>query len=393
MTSTSDIHTLLEEIASKGASLDEPDHIYARRELLAAARSLCYKLETPVESLLRICWAEAQTHPAIRTGVEMNLFEKLADDGGAVNSNGQLASMTNSDTVLLSRILKHLAAARVIQEVDADTYAPTALSNALIEPKYRDAFPTVNDVAGPPLRQLHKYLASTGFKNPTNPTDGPFRRIWPQHTSPHLCLDERHPLIHQQFGNFMAGYQQGRPSWLDFFPAEDQLVKGLREDDDAVLLVDVGGGMGQDLEEDQEEPVERAKAGLAEKGIKAMAHDFFTPQPIKGDYSDSSSPKAYYPSIDIHASGGRASYLHSVLHDWPDAKCKEILSSLRPALTKGYSKLLINEVAIPNRGAPAVSTGLDLLLMAVFSSGQRTEKQWQELLERVGFRLVRVWGV
>lgn len=47
----------------------------------------------------------------------------------------------------------------------------------------------------------------------------------------------------------MAGYQQGRPSWLDFFPAEDQLVKGLREDDDAVLLVDVGGGMGQDLEE------------------------------------------------------------------------------------------------------------------------------------------------
>lgn len=145
--------------------------------------------------------------------------------------------------------------------------------------------------------------------------------------------------------------------------------------------------------QDQEEPVERAKAGLAEKGIKAMAHDFFTPQPIKGDYSDSSSPKAYYPSIDIHASGGRASYLHSVLHDWPDAKCKEILSSLRPALTKGYSKLLINEVAIPNRGAPAVSTGLDLLLMAVFSSGQRTEKQWQELLERVGFRLVRVWGV
>ena len=105
----------------------------------------------------------------------------------------------------------------------------------------------------------------------------------------------------------MAGYQQGRPSWLDFFPAEDQLAKGLREDDDAVLLVDVGGGMGQDLEEfrrrlpnvkgelvlqDQEEPVERAKAGLAEKGIKAMAHDFFTPQPIKGDYSNSSSLKA-----------------------------------------------------------------------------------------------------
>ena len=96
----------------------------------------------------------------------------------------------------------------------------------------------------------------------------------------------------------MAGYTQGRPSWLDFFPAEDRIVKGLSEKEEAVLLVDVGGGMGQDLEEfrrrmpsvkaelvlqDQEEFVERAKAGLAEKGIRAMAYDFFTPQPIKGD--------------------------------------------------------------------------------------------------------------
>ena len=39
-----------------------------------------------------------------------------------------------------------------------------------------------------------------------------------------------------------------------------------------------------------------------------------------------------------------------------------------------------------------MSTGLDLVLMAVFSSGQRTEKQWQELLEGVGFRVVKVWA-
>lgn len=281
--------------------------------------------------------------------------------------------------------MKHLAAARVIEEVDADTFAPTGLSNALIEPKYRDAFPTVNDAAGPPLRQLHRYLASTGFKNPTNPTDGPFQ--YGHNTTLHTFeWMKEHPLIYQQFGNFMAGYTQGRPSWLDFFPAEDRIVKGLSEKEEAVLLVDVGGGMGQDLEEfrrrmpsvkaelvlqDQEEFVERAKAGLAEKGIRAMAYDFFTPQPIKG---------------------ARAYYLHSVLHNWPDSKCKDILSNLKPALAKGYSKLLINEVVIPNKGAPAVSTGLDLLLMAVSSSGHRTEKNWQELLDWAGFRLVKVWA-
>ena len=39
-----------------------------------------------------------------------------------------------------------------------------------------------------------------------------------------------------------------------------------------------------------------------------------------------------------------------------------------------------------------MNTGLDLLRMAVFSSGQRTEKDWQELLGVEGFRLVKVWA-
>ena len=39
-----------------------------------------------------------------------------------------------------------------------------------------------------------------------------------------------------------------------------------------------------------------------------------------------------------------------------------------------------------------MSTGLDLLLMAVSSSGHRTEKNWQELLDWAGFRLVKVWA-
>lgn len=104
----------------------------------------------------------------------------------------------------------------------------------------------------------------------------------------------------------MAVYQQRRPSWLDFFPPEDQLAKGLSEDENAILLVDVGGGIGQVLEEfrrrlpnvkgdlvpqDQEEPIEMAEAGLAEKGIEAMACDFFTPQPIKGDHTYQPKPK------------------------------------------------------------------------------------------------------
>lgn len=89
--------------------------------------------------------------------------------------------------------------------------------------------------------------------------------------------------------------------------------------------------------------------------------------------------------------GARAYYLHSVLHDWPDAKSLEILQNLKPAMKKGYSRLLINEHVILNKGAQAVSTGLDLLVMAVFSAAERTERQWVGLLTEAGFKLVKVW--
>ena len=68
--------------------------------------------------------------------------------------------------------------------------------------------------------------------------------------------------------------------------------------------------------------------------------------------------------------------MHSCLHDWPDAKCQEILANLKSAMVKGYSRLLINENVIPDEGAHWVTTGLDMLMLSTFSSGERTERSW-----------------
>ena len=64
MASTLEIATLLQQIEAKGKAL-EIDRGNSRIELLAAARSLCYKLETPIEALLRICWAEVSFGPKL----------------------------------------------------------------------------------------------------------------------------------------------------------------------------------------------------------------------------------------------------------------------------------------------------------------------------------------
>ncbi len=83
--------------------------------------------------------------------------------------------------------------------------------------------------------------------------------------------------------------------------------------------------------------------------------------------------------------------MHSCLHDWPDVKGEEILVNLKPAMTKGYSKLLINENVIADKGAHWVTTGLDLLLMTNLSACERTEQNWRKLLKSAGFEITKIW--
>jgi long-subunit acyl-CoA synthetase (AMP-forming) len=57
-----DVPRLLEEIASNGETLAR-DGAQNRRQLLEAARSLVYALETPRESMIRFCWSQVR-HPS-----------------------------------------------------------------------------------------------------------------------------------------------------------------------------------------------------------------------------------------------------------------------------------------------------------------------------------------
>ena len=61
--------------------------------------------------------------------------------------------------------------------------------------------------------------------------------------------------------------------------------------------------------------------------------------------------------------------MRSILHDWTDEQCAEILANLKPAMTPKYSKLLINEFVIPDTGAHWISTMKRL--MALLSLGPR----------------------
>ncbi|KAH8691903.1 putative hydroxyindole O-methyltransferase [Talaromyces proteolyticus] len=357
-----------------------------RLQMLQVARALVRALETPQETVLRLCWAEPTLYGAIIMAIDTGLFRHMNRCPDLPMTARNLSEFTGVDPTLLKRgrIMKHLAAMGVIHEYGPDEYLPNKLSRTLSLEKYADGFPCMANGAMRAIYKLPEYFKKVGYVNPNDPTDGPFQYAY--NTSKHWFVwSTQYPSLFRQFNNHMSAYHQGRPSWMDadFFPVHSVLTAGARRDADSVFLVDVGGGLGHDLMEfsqkhpstpgrlilqDKRDVIAQIQGGLGE--IEAMAHNFFTKQPIQG---------------------ARAYYLHSVLHDWPDNECIRILSCIAGSMEPGYSKLLINENIVPDQGADWQITGLDLMLMTLVSARERREGEWRQLLAQAGFQIVHIW--
>ena len=93
----------------------------------------------------------------------------------------------------------------------------------------------------------------------------------------------------------------------------------------------------------------------------------------------------------IH-SGAEYYYLHSVLHDWDDARACAILRACRAALPADGTLLIVERV-MPERAepGPAADKFLTDLEMLVMTGGmERTEGEFRTLLAEGSFTLRRV---
>ncbi|KAJ6051332.1 uncharacterized protein N7446_005964 [Penicillium canescens] len=372
---------LVEQVACLGKIASLQNH-KERSALLDAARSLVYALETPREAMIRYCWSQSTLYAAVETGVDLGLFAILSKDEKPKTA-AELANATGADPVLLARILKHLCAMGVILETGPSEYRRTGLSLSLSMQRYSDAYPCMTNCITAGVLALPAQLKKDGYKNPSNGKECSFQRGF--QTDLHFFeFMKENPEAASQFNNHMTAYHQGRPSWMDvgFYDVES-LFSNVCQDD--VLLVDVGGSMGHDLSEfrrkwsgapgrlvlqDLPDVVAQARTMQLNPSIEVMEHDFFTEQPIKG---------------------ARAYYMHSVLHDWTDDNCREILKNLVGAMKPGHSKVLINENVIPDTNAYWETTSLDIIMMADFASTERTEGHWHKLVESAGLKITKIW--
>ena len=233
---------------------------------------------------------------------------------------------------------------------------------------------------------MPEYLSSTHYKNPENTNDGPFQ--YAHQTPNHWVWLEQHPRVLQAFQDYLAGAREDRPNFMDpgVYPVDERLVEGMRHDGEAAAFVDVGGGDGHALAvfkekvpawkgrlvlQEQDSVVQIAKTQPHSSLIELTVHDFFRPQSLKG---------------------ARAYYMRYILHDWPDEECQTILRHLKDAMEHGYSRPLIHECVVADRNAPWQHTALDILMMALFATQERTEREWRVLLSSVGLTITGIWS-
>ncbi|KAI8632435.1 S-adenosyl-L-methionine-dependent methyltransferase [Xylariaceae sp. FL1651] len=115
-------------------------------------------------------------------------------------------------------------------------------------------------------------------------------------------------------------------------------------------------------------------AGGAEEGsdladVSPQSHGMFTTQTLQG--------------AEVYL-------FRLVLHDWPDNLCLTILRQLIPALEPG-AKTLINDLIIPSAGSlpPYHDRQIrcqDLAMLALFTSKERSNEQWRELITNTDSR-------
>ncbi|KAJ6010878.1 hypothetical protein N7451_002290 [Penicillium sp. IBT 35674x] len=364
----------VQQLVSEEASGNKDAH----GDLLKAIRALQLAAETPLETTSRVNFQILQ-NIAIRVAIEHRFLHILVECEKPVSA-AELAIETGSDLLLIVRVMRMLTAIGFCDEIGYQLYAANDKTRFKILPGSVAAekhhfdldFGMANYMRGPGIQQFADEPGAITLFKYAHGTDVIFGLL------------ERNPEQKKAFDDYMAARRvDDMPQWFEIFPAADKLGQ-LQEDPRAALMVDVGGGPGQELARFKERyphlpgrfvlqdlPITLNRIENLPGGIEAMEYDFFTPQPVKGS---------------------RLYFLRDVLHNWSDAKSAQILSRIVEAMDPEYSTLVIDDYVLPDTGAELRAAEMDILMWLHTAGLERTVSQWNGLFDTVGLELVGIWS-
>ncbi|KAG8533879.1 uncharacterized protein KY384_001620 [Bacidia gigantensis] len=313
----------------------------------------------------------------LKIATDLKIFDTLTAQSGKSWTAAQLGKPLNADSQLIVRIMRVMTAAGFAKETGISTYASTPKSEIMTRPQstrgLSHAFSTNIQIS----QKSPEFFRRIGYRSTTMSEQTPFQYAYDTEDTYYERMEKK-PEIAQ---NFSGGVRATRGTWLEWFPVQKELLEGARDDPNAVLMVDLGGGRGRDLAafkaqfpdapgrfvlEDQQHTLDSTDV----QGIEKLSHDFFTAQPVKG---------------------ARFYHTHYILHNWDDEKSILILKQIASAMTKGYSKVILNEWILPDMGCSLYEGLIDIQMLMAFTGMERTRGQWQSIIEAAGLKLTKFW--
>jgi hypothetical protein len=278
----------------------------------------------------------------------------------------ELASATNTHAPSLYRILRALVSVGVLSSVEDGRFNQTPLSETLVT----DAPGSLRWFAVSELGQEH-YPAWGNLMHSVKTGEIAFDNFFGVDIWKYF---QQNPEDAAVFNNSMTSVTAHT----------NEAITSLYDFSQFGTIVDVGGGHGglitSILEKnpqvkgilfDAAEVIEGARpkieaAGLADR-LETVAGDFFKSVP----------------------EGGDAYIMKWIIHDWDDEKSNTILKNIRSRM-QPTNKLILVDCVVPETHEPHFSKFIDLNMLVMTGGKERTEKEFAQILEAAGFKLVRV---
>jgi len=304
-------------------------------------------------------WVSAIVYAAAKLGLADHLT-------AGPKSADELAETTQTHAPTLHRFMRTLAGLGILTEGDAERFALTPLGEALRSDAPGSARATLMAFCGPTFWRSWEEIV---YSLETGKTG--FEKAWGVPVFEHLA---KHPEEASHFSEAMVGFHGAEPPTVaeayDFSRFE--------------TVVDVGGATGNMLAAilsrhpeprgvlfDRPHVVGDAPALLEAKGVSdrvtVEAGDFFETVP----------------------SGGDVYIMSHIIHDWNEEQCLTILGHCRKAI-KPDGRLLIVETVLPPGDTPHQGKVQDMVMLVIPGGQERSEAEYDALLEKGGFRLERV---
>lgn len=366
-------------VATHAESNDNADYDNA----LSAIQKLQLAVERPGDFAARVRFQGLQNAALVMLG-EMGVLQAITAKDGKETTSAELASDTGCDELLIIRLMRMIIAVGICEETGVHTYRSNDIMDVLASDGQQAGMKYMTDLQFHIISKIRDFMRETrvheGQPPPVTACQFAFgKSFW-------RILDENAEQ-RANFNEYMKAARRGGQVqlWHERYPPAAKFSgEFLKTDSDAVLMVDVGGGVGgqvgafrkqyPDLPgrcilQDLPDTISRNQS--PPENVECMAYNFFTPQPVKGAHL----------------------YLfRSVCHDWDDAKSRELLSNTVAAMDPAYSRLLIDEWVLPDSGVNLKAANMDINMMLMFNAIERTKSQWERLLSDVGLEIVEIYS-